>query len=482
MNVGHTEEQRDIYTITRLNREVRAVLEDSFPPSLWVRGEISNLAQPGSGHLYFSLKDKHSQVRCAMFRGANRHLRFAPENGQEVLVRAGVSLYEGRGEFQLIVESMEPAGAGALQQAFEKLKQRLLEEGLFAEEHKQPIPAFPGTIGVITSPTGAAVKDIIHVLERRYARADVIVYPAPVQGEGSAQQIAQAIDEANRRRECDVLILARGGGSLEDLWSFNEEIVARAVHSSAIPVVSGIGHEIDFTIADFVADQRAPTPSAAAEMVSPDSAALKSTLNNLYSQLHLRIAGLLAGQLRNVTQLRKRLPHPTYLLQNMTQRMDDLAVRMRLALDNGIALRRVRLNRFADILRGRSPLQRLAGYRNKCSALEKQLQNHLMRSLHARTEQLDYLSRSLKTVSPLATLERGYAIVTDEDENIVRQADQLQENAKTTTRFAKGSVESTVNRIKPSNKLSSTLLMPILEESEDELFERSPDNERTVEL
>ena len=452
MNTVIAEEQRDIYTITRLNREVRAVLEDSFPPSLWVRGEISNLAQPGSGHLYFSLKDKHSQVRCAMFRGANRHLRFAPENGQEVLVRAGVSLYEGRGEFQLIVESMEPAGAGALQQAFEKLKQRLLEEGLFAEDHKQPIPAFPKTIGVVTSPAGAAVRDIIQVLQRRYAMAGIIVYPVPVQGEGAAQQIAETIDVASRRQECDVLILARGGGSLEDLWSFNEEIVARAVYRSVIPVISGIGHEIDFTIADFVADQRAPTPSAAAELVSPDTVALKSRVNTLHSQLHLQITGLLAAHLRNVTQLSKRLPRPTYLLQNMTQRMDDLAVRMRLALDNGIALRRVRLNRFVDILRGRSPLQRLAGYRNKCSALEKQLQNHLMRSLHARNEQLDYLSRSLKTVSPLATLERGYAIVTDEDENIVRRADQLRENAEIKTRFSRGSVRSTVKQVNPDGK------------------------------
>ena len=447
MSASTTEEHRDIYSITRLNREVRAVLEDSFPPSLWVRGEISNLAQPGSGHLYFSLKDKHSQVRCAMFRGANRHLRFAPENGQEVLVRAGVSLYEGRGEFQLIVESMEPAGAGALQQAFEKLKQRLLEEGLFAEDHKQPIPAFPKTIGVVTSPAGAAVRDIIQVLGRRYAMAGVIVYPVPVQGEGAAQQIAETIDVANRRQECDVLILARGGGSLEDLWSFNEENVARAVYRSVIPVVSGIGHEIDFTIADFVADRRAPTPSAAAELVTPDSAALKSTLNNLYSQLHLRITGLLAGHLRNVTQLSKRLRRPTYLLQNMTQRTDDLTVRLRLALDNGIALRRMRLNRVTGLLSSRNPLQRLAGYRTKCSGLEKQLQNHLIRSLQSWKKQLDYLSRSLKTVSPLATLERGYAIVTDEDENIVRRADQLRENAEISTRFSKGSVQSTVKWI-----------------------------------
>ena len=447
MNARLTEEQRDIYSITRLNREVRAVLENSFPPSLWVRGEISNLAQPGSGHLYFSLKDKHSQVRCAMFKSANRHLRFTPENGQEVLVRAGVSLYEDRGEFQLIVESMEPAGAGALQQAFEKLKQRLLEEGLFAEDHKQPLPVFPGTIGVITSPTGAAVRDIIHVLRRRYARAGVIVYPVPVQGEGSAQQIAQAIDEANRRRECDVLILARGGGSLEDLWSFNEEVVARAIYHSVIPVVSGIGHEIDFTIADFVADRRAPTPSAGAELASPDTAVLQSSLNTLYSQLNKCITSLLDVRLRNVTQLNKRLPRPTYLLQNMTQRMDDLAIRLKLALDNGIALRRARLNRFTGLLGSRNPLQRLAGYRIKCSGLERQLQNHLMRNLQDRKKRLDYLSRSLKTVGPLATLERGYAIVTDEDNNIVRRADQLRENAEISTRFAKGSVRSTVSRI-----------------------------------
>ena len=446
------EEHRDIYTITRLNREARMVLEDSFPPSLWVRGEISNLAQPGSGHIYFSLKDKHSQVRCAMFRGANRHLRFAPENGQEVLVRAGVSLYEGRGEFQLIVEAMEPAGAGALQQAFEKLKQRLQEEGLFAEDHKQPVPAFPGTVGVVTSPTGAAVRDIIQVLGRRYAVADVIVYPVPVQGDGAAQQIAETIDEANARQECDVLILARGGGSLEDLWSFNEEIVARAIYRSVIPLVSGIGHEIDFTIADFVADQRAPTPSAAAELISPDASALQSRLNTLYSQLHMRVSDLLAAHLRNVIQLGKRLPRPTYLLQNMTQRTDDLAIRLRLALDHGITLRRARLNRFADILRSRNPLQQLAGYRTRCASLEKQLQNHLMRNLQARKKQLDFLHHSLETVSPQATLDRGYAIVTDEDENIVRRADQLREDAEISTRFSEGSIRSTVNKINTDNE------------------------------
>lgn len=447
MNARLPEAQRDIYTITRLNREVRAVLEDGFPPALWVRGEVSNLARPGSGHLYFSLKDKHSQVRCAMFKSANRNLRTRLENGQEILARVGVSLYEGRGEYQLIVEYLEPAGAGALQLAFEKLKQRLLEEGLFAAEHKRALPAFPRAIGVITSPTGAAVRDIIQVLGRRYAGAGVIVYPVPVQGEGAAQRLAQAIDEANRRRECDVLILARGGGSLEDLWSFNEEIVARAIYRAVIPLVSGIGHEIDFTIADFVADRRAPTPSAAAELVSPDATALLSGLEATHLQLCQRMAYLLNAHLRNVAQLAKRLPRPTYLLRNMTQRTDDLSVRLGLALGNSIKLRRSRLERLTDIIRAANPLRQLAGYGARCAASDQQLQNHLLRNLQNRRKQLDYLSRSLQTVSPLATLERGYAIVTDEDDNIVRRADQLRKNVEISTRFANGSVRSTVSRI-----------------------------------
>ena len=452
MNPSITVEQRDIYTITRLNREVRAVLESSFPPYLWVRGEISNLARPGSGHIYFSLKDKYSQVRCAMFKSANSHLKFPVENGLEVMVRANVSLYEGRGEFQLIVAEMEPAGAGALQQAFELLKQRLLEEGLFAEEHKLSLPAYPKTIGIVTSPTGAAVRDVIQVLRRRYAIAGVIVYPVPVQGEGSAQQIAETIDAANRRRECDVLILARGGGSLEDLWSFNEEIVARAIYQSAIPVVSGIGHEIDFTIADFVADQRAPTPSAAAELVSPDSAALNAGLDSLGSKLYSRVANLLDAHLRNVTQLSKRLPRPTYLLQNMTQRVDDLAVRLKLSVDSGFALRRSRLSRLGDAVRGRNPLQQLESYRSRCAYLDKHLQNRFMSTLQAWEKQLDYLSRSLETVGPLATLKRGYAIVTDEQKNIIRKAEQLQENAVITTKFSKGNVRSTVKQVNLEDK------------------------------
>ena len=447
MQTMTSEQQRDVYTITRLNREARAVLEDGFPPSLWVRGEISNLARPRSGHLYFSLKDKHSQVRCAMFKSANRHLRTPLENGQEVLVRASVGLFEARGEFQLIVEQLEPAGAGALQQAFERLKARLLQEGLFEQEHKQPLPAFPESIGIVTSPSGAAVRDIIRVLGRRYARAAVIVYPTLVQGEDAAQQIAEAIAEANRRQECDVLIVARGGGSLEDLWAFNEEVVARAIHQSTIPLVSGVGHETDFTIADFVADQRASTPSAAAELVSPDAAALLAQFSALQAQFRLSIERLLDARQRHVSQLGKRLPRPTYLLQNMTQRTDDLSIRLRQALDNRSALRRARLQRIADALSNRNPLRRLTACQSKCAELDRQLQNHFVRNLQARKKQLGYLSHALNTVSPLATLERGYAIVTDEHENIVRDATQLQENAQVNTRFYRGSIRATVNKV-----------------------------------
>jgi len=302
---------RDIYSITRLNREVRAVLEGSFP-AIWVQGEISNLAQPSSGHMYFSLKDRSAQVRCAMFRGRNRLLKFVPENGMEVLARAVVSLYEGRGEFQLLIEELEPAGEGALQKAVADLKQRLFEEGLFNEEHKQSLPAYPKTIGVVTSPTGAAIRDILTVLKRRYPAAAVIVYPVPVQGEGAAGIITKALETADRRAEADVLILARGGGSLEDLWSFNEEIVARAVYNLATPIVCGVGHEIDFTIADFVADKRAPTPSAAAEMVSPDQRELLSYIKLRENRIIAHMNQTLLRFRQTLLQMQKRiglLPH-----------------------------------------------------------------------------------------------------------------------------------------------------------------------------
>ena len=299
----------DIYTISRLNREVRTVLEDIFP-SIWVQGEISNLAKPASGHLYFSLKDSSAQVRCAMFKNRLSGLRFEPENGMQVMARVNVGLYEGRGEFQLIVQTLEPAGSGALQLAFEALKQKLSAEGLFDEAHKKSLPRFPEKIGIITSATGAAIRDIISVLKRRYPSGNIIVYPTLVQGEGAAEEIARTINIAEQRNECDVFILARGGGSIEDLWAFNEEVVARTVFDISTPIVSGIGHEIDFTISDFVADQRAATPSAAAELISPDSDDVIAKLKYKEEQI-VRLQKQSISHLQNrVELLSKHLPHP----------------------------------------------------------------------------------------------------------------------------------------------------------------------------
>src|ERR1700684_4170567 len=270
---GHapaTRPDRDIYTVSRLNREVRVLLERGFG-SLWLEAEISNFAKPSSGHWYFSLKDAAAQVRCAMFRQRNMLCTFTARDGQKVLVRARIGLYEPRGEYQLIVDHMEDAGLGALKRQFEELSARLAAEGLFAADRKRPLPGLPRRIGIITSPTGAAVRDILHVLARRFPAASVLIYPVPVQGAAAAAEIVAALEATGRRAECDVLILARGGGSLEDLWAFNDERLARAIVASPIPVITGIGHEIDFTIADFAADVRAPTPSAAAELVVPDA-------------------------------------------------------------------------------------------------------------------------------------------------------------------------------------------------------------------
>ena len=298
--------QREVFSVARLNREARAILEGHFP-LIWVEGELSNLARPSSGHLYFSLKDEQAQVRCAMFKPRNQLLGFKPDNGMQVLARARVSLYEGRGEFQLIIEHMEEAGDGALRRAFEQLKSKLAAEGLFDAAHKKPLPVLPRRIGVVTSPTGAAIRDILSVLKRRFPAIPVLVYPVPVQGQGAAEKIAGAIRLAAQHGECDVLIISRGGGSLEDLWAFNEEVVARAIYDCALPVVSGVGHEIDFTIADFVADHRAATPSAAAEMVSPDQADWLQQLRGFELRLTQLLRAMLGRNRQQLVWLEQRL-------------------------------------------------------------------------------------------------------------------------------------------------------------------------------
>jgi len=409
---------RDVYTVSRLNREARQRLEADFA-SIWVEGEVSNLARPASGHMYFSLKDAGAQVRCALFRSRSAQLGFVPENGTQVLIRARVGLYEPRGEFQLVAEHMEEAGDGALRRAFEALKQRLDREGLFASERKRPLPAFPRCIGVVTSPTGAAIRDILTTLRRRFPALPVILYPVPVQGTGAAEQIARSIHLAGSRAECDVLIVGRGGGSLEDLWAFNEEAVARAIYDSPLPVVTGIGHEIDFTIADFVADCRCPTPTGAAERVSPDQQEWQARL----SRLTQRLGGLAERQLAHRRQglewLAKRLRDPGRRLQDISQRLDELETRLGHALHSRLRHHGAGLDTLRARLHGHSPELRLKRLNERFAEQQRRLGAAWRQGLRDRRRRLESVGRALDAVSPLATLGRGYAIVSKPPENTV---------------------------------------------------------------
>ncbi len=440
---------RQVLSVSELNREVRWLLEGAFS-LLWIEGEISNLARPASGHIYFSLKDSSAQVRGAMFRNRAVHLRFRPENGMRVLVRARVSLYEPRGDYQLLVEHMEEAGDGALQRAFEALKRRLAEEGLFAAEHKRPLPSLPHCIGVITSPSGAAIRDILSVLKRRFPAIPVIIYPVAVQGEEAASQIAAMIELAGRRQECDVLIVGRGGGSLEDLWAFNEEIVARAIHASPLPVVSAVGHEIDFTIADFVADHRAPTPSAAAELLSPDGRELRERLTRLAVRLQQAMDRRLARARERFLWQSSRLRHPGRRLQEIAQRLDELEGRLRGAWTHLFRHRQAELHRLTARLQQRTPTHRLRELLTKCDIGRKQLYSGITQLLENRRQRLAIQVHRLNAISPLAVLGRGYAIVRRLPEGtIVRSSEMVESGDRVEARLGKGRircrVEETVN-------------------------------------
>lgn len=401
---------RDVYSVSRLNREARALLEGGLP-LLWVEGEISNLARPSSGHVYFTLKDEQAQVRCALFRMNSLRLGFAPENGMQVLVRARVSLYEARGEFQLIAEHLEPAGEGALRRAFELLKQRLAAEGLFDAAHKKPLPDLPRQIGILTSPAGAALRDILTTLRRRFPALPVLIYPIPVQGAGAAQKIADRLGMANTHAQCDVLVLARGGGSLEDLWAFNEEAVARAIYASRIPVVTGIGHEIDFTIADFVADQRAPTPTAAAELISPDRSEWFERLTRLENRMQLAAQRRLGHLQQTLYSLQKRLQHPGRRLRDQAQRLDGLEQRLHHARRVVLRHAHARLAELSARLCTETPLHRLRQTQGQLTHHGQRLHAAIQRFVERRRAELHTLTRALDAVSPLATLARGYAIV-----------------------------------------------------------------------
>jgi exodeoxyribonuclease VII large subunit len=439
--------ERDIYSVSRLNREVRVLLERGFG-SLWLEAEISNLARPSSGHWYFSLKDAAAQVRCCMFRQRNMLCGFAPRDGQKVLVRARIGLYEPRGEFQLVIDHMEDGGLGALKRQFEELSARLAAEGLFAPERKRALPMLPKRIGVITSPTGAAIRDILHVLARRFAAVPVLIYPVAVQGTAAAVEIVAALRLAGRRAECDVLILARGGGSLEDLWAFNDELLARAIVASPIPVVSGIGHEIDFTIADFAADVRAPTPSAAAEIAVPDGEEWLASLQRLGQRLQRGMLRRVDGQNERLSWLigRAALVSPSARLAQQWQRTDDLEQRLSRALRQILADRRSELGERRSRLWQLSPVVRVQRTTAQYGALLARLRAAGLAQLHRARERLSPLVRTLHAVSPLATLDRGYAIVSLDSGGVLRNAADAAPGTIIEARLSSGRLRAKVER------------------------------------
>lgn len=439
----------EIYSVSALNRLAKAVLEETFS-LIWVEGEISNLACPSSGHMYFSLKDETAQVRCALFKQRSRGLSFTPENGMLVRVQARVSLYEGRGEFQLIVEKIEEAGNGALQRAFDALKKKLLAEGLFDSAHKKSLPKLPTCIGVVTSPTGAAIRDIISVLKRRFPSIPIIIYPTAVQGNEAPTQIVQAIRKANKRADCDVLIVGRGGGSLEDLWSFNEEIVARAIFDSTIPIVSAVGHEIDTTIADYVADQRAATPTAAAELVSPDRQEWQHKVDQYASRLQQNWRTFLNHANLNVMHLRKRLKHPGQIIRERTQHCDHLEQRLLSSWQTIIHRSIQSLNHIKARLQQQNPSYTLKSQQILCQTLSDRFHTSIQHLICNKQLQLENTSRALNAVSPLNTLGRGYAIATQQN-NIVKSVQRLKIGDQIRIRLSDGQLDCSVNTILTSD-------------------------------
>lgn len=440
------ESLRDIYTVSRLNREARGLLETSLP-SLWITGELSNLSRPASGHWYFTLKDESAQVRCAMFRQRNLAVRFAPRDGMQVLLRARVGLYEARGEFQLVAEHLEEAGEGELRRRFEALKQKLAAEGLFDAARKRAPPRFPRRIGIVTSATGAALRDVLQVLKRRCSAVPVLLYPVPVQGAGAAREIAAALALADRRADVDVLLLVRGGGSLEDLWAFNEETLARALAAVELPVISGIGHEIDFTIADFVADVRAPTPSAAAELAVPDAGAWLASLEISLRRLAVAALRVLRDRSAAVARGLGRLNalHPAQAIAQRSQRLDELQVRAFSAVRRATVGRDEQLRRLRAELEIHSPAARIAALIQRMKHAEALLSPGIRNRLVIAEGRLGSLARGLQATSPLGTLGRGYAIVTlAENGAVVMDAALAPPGTEVEARLARGRLRARV--------------------------------------
>ncbi len=441
--------QQHILQISELTKKVRFLLESELN-TVWLTGEISNFIAASSGHWYLSLKDAKSQVKCAMFKGSNRRVRLTsgakPQNGQQVLVRAKVSLYEPRGDFQLIIEHMEDAGTGLLRQQFEQLKNKLHAQGLFDISHKQAIPSQINRVGIVTSPTGAAVKDILTVLKRRNPTINVVIYPALVQGEYAQGDIYHAINSANIRQECDVLIVGRGGGSLEDLWPFNEESVVQAIYNSHIPVISAVGHEVDTTLSDYVADLRAATPSAAAELVSSDSNAILSTVLSLKQRLIHAQQSKLIDLTQQKTYLQHRLSqvHPEQQLQLQQQKADELTMRLKQAINRNMQEIKSRPIQLNQRLLQQSPTKALQQQHYNLEQHRQRLSQAIKKTLQRKSERFANVIEQLQLVSPLATIARGYSITRDTDNRVITKTNQVKSNQEINIQLTDGTLKAKV--------------------------------------
>lgn len=437
---------QDVYTVSRLNKEIRSVLERGFS-SLTLNGEISNFIAPASGHWYFTLKDDRAQVKAAMWRGNNRNQTFRPSNGAQVTVRARVSLYEPRGDYQLIVEHMAPAGEGLLKQQFDALKMRLAAEGLFSSAYKKALPKQINRVGVITSATGAAIRDILTVLKRRAPQLEVIIYPAMVQGDEAHQQLIEKINLANQRNEVDVLILGRGGGSLEDLWCFNHELLARAIYESRLPIISAVGHEIDTTISDYAADLRAATPSAAAELVSPNSAELTHYIKQQLKHLQQAFKHQLAVKQSVATQLTHRLQlcHPRNQLTQQAQRLDELNLALNHAIQNRINQAERHINQLVPRLMQQSPDKQLKQSQYRLEQLQTRLQQAIAQQLQQGRNNLALQANRLDAVSPLNVIARGYSISKTANGKVIKSSQDVSKGETIITELVDGRINSTVN-------------------------------------
>jgi exodeoxyribonuclease VII large subunit len=439
---------RSVFTVSKLSEQLRTVLEERFP-AVWVEGEISNFKVYGSGHAYFTLKDENAQIRAVLFRNRTRRVRFEPKDGLRVVAFGSVEVYAQRGEYQLVVEMLEPKGLGALQLAFEQLKTRLEAEGLFDTRRKRPLPPFPRTIGIVTSPSGAAVRDMLRVIGRRFGQLHIVLAPARVQGEGAAADIAQGLADLNALG-VDVIIVGRGGGSFEDLWAFNEETVARAIVASKAPVISAVGHEVDYTISDFVADVRAATPSVAAEMVVREKQAVMESVADLRGRLERAIVRHVERERRHVTSLvsRRVLTDPARPLRDHERRVDDAAARLRRAMAARLRDVTHRVERLAHGLHREGPVARLAGQRRQLEDLERRLRADGRRALERPRRRFASAAERLQSLSPLGVLARGYSLTRLRDGEIVRHASQAPPGTRVTVTLDEGALHARVEDAK----------------------------------